>query len=157
MDPTFIIEPFAERHIAAALELEQRIFTPAWSEASFRESLQPHFRNRVVLRDGALVAYLISQWLIDEVCIFSVGVAVEWQRHGLAARLIADLIREAEQASMVTMLLEVRVSNDPAIALYRKFGFDVLIRRRKYYPDGEDAYVMHRRIDGPAIASDRKE
>ncbi|MBI5059038.1 ribosomal protein S18-alanine N-acetyltransferase [candidate division KSB1 bacterium] len=157
-DRGFKIERFELRHVPGALAVERLIFDPPWSEASFRESLQPRFRNWAVLRDEQLIGYLITQWLLGEVYIFNVGVAPDWQRQGIAAKLIGDLIAEAEAAGMREMLLEVRVSNEPALHLYRKYGFTQLLRRRKYYPNGEDAFVMHRRLGGtPEPSPDQKE
>jgi ribosomal-protein-alanine N-acetyltransferase len=55
------------------------------------------------------------------------------------------LIRSAESAGAMSMILEVRDHNDNALNLYRAFDFDVISRRRSYYPDGGDALILQRR------------
>jgi ribosomal-protein-alanine N-acetyltransferase len=42
--------------------------------------------------------------------------------------------------------LEVRTNNTAAISMYEKYGYDILYTRKKYYIDGDDAYVMHKEL-----------
>ena len=62
---------------------------------------------------------------------------------GIGRGLVSDLRREGEQSGARVVLLEVRESNAPAIALYGALGFEELDRRARYYSDtDEDAVVM---------------
>ena len=75
--------------------------------------------------------------------IMTIGVAKEHQRQGIAASMLAALIAKAREQGARRMLLEVRVDNDPALALYRRFGFERMgLRKRYYQPEGIDAYTM---------------
>ena len=82
-----------------------------------------------------------------EVHLLDIGVIPERQRSGLGRKLLEFLCDEARRAGMTRMLLEVRVSNAPAIAFYQQTAFTEIGRRRGYYPatEGrEDAIVMAR-------------
>jgi ribosomal-protein-alanine N-acetyltransferase len=64
------------------------------------------------------------------------------RRRGIAVHLLEHVIRRSRAAGLMSIWLEVRLSNAPAIALYERFGFSACGRRSAYYPDGEDALIM---------------
>ena len=73
----------------------------------------------------------------------AVGVGRPYQRQGIAAALLETLIVSARRQGAKRMLLEVRVDNVPALALYERFGFTRMgLRKRYYQPEGIDAYTM---------------
>ncbi|MEM0328805.1 MAG: ribosomal protein S18-alanine N-acetyltransferase [Nitrososphaerota archaeon] len=79
--------------------------------------------------------------------IISIAVLPEHRRMGIATALLTkalEILKEEYRCSEA--FLEVRVSNDPAISLYRRLGFEIVKISRGYYVDGEDAYVMARRL-----------
>jgi len=72
-------------------------------------------------------------------------VSPDYQRQGLGRALLEYIISELENRGIATLWLEVRASNQAAIALYESLGFNEATIRRNYYPakDGrEDAIVM---------------
>jgi len=82
--------------------------------------------------------------LIKKGHIVSIAVLSEYRRNGLGKALVAKALEGMEEYSVGECYLEVRVSNKPAINLYKKFGFTVVRRIGSYYKDGEDAFVMAR-------------
>jgi len=73
----------------------------------------------------------------------TIGVGKAYQRQGIAAALLKALVDRAKRQGASRMLLEVRVDNDPALALYQRFGFERMgLRKRYYQPEGIDAYTM---------------
>ncbi len=79
--------------------------------------------------------------------IISIAVLPEYRRRGVATALLARAMKLLkDEYKCAEVYLEVRVSNNPAISLYRKLGFEVVKTSRRYYVDGEDAYVMARRL-----------
>ena len=75
--------------------------------------------------------------------LMTIGVGKAHQRQGIAAALLKTLIDKAKRQGAARMLLEVRVDNDPALALYQRFGFERMgLRKRYYQPEGIDAYTM---------------
>ncbi len=97
----------------------------------------------IAIMDGKPVGYIIS-------CIegfgrghvISVGVLSEYRRRGVGTELLRRSICEMVRDGVDHVILEVRVSNTPAITLYRKLGFEVRDLLRAYYSDGEDGYLM---------------
>jgi len=89
---------------------------------------------------GALVAWHVA----DEVTIVDVAVLPARRREGHGRALVAELLAwTASAGERRLVLLEVRVSNTPARALYAALGFEEVNVRRGYYGDGEDAVEMH--------------
>jgi ribosomal-protein-alanine N-acetyltransferase len=83
-------------------------------------------------------------WLmLDEAHITTIAMRTKWRGKGLGELLLASLIETAFDVGAHRMTLEVRVSNEPAQNLYRKYGFSQEGVRPRYYSDNnEDAYIM---------------
>jgi ribosomal-protein-alanine N-acetyltransferase len=82
----------------------------------------------------------------------NIAVAPAWQGRGLGAALLTDLVRTALDRAARHLTLEVRVGNEPALALYRRFGMAPVGVRPDYYGTGEDALIMWvRDIDSAAF------
>jgi len=146
------IRAFSAADIPLATALEHRVFSDPWPEAFFLSEIeQPLAYARVAERGdpapdrpgGAFAGYLLA-WLGDEEAhLGNLAVAPEHRRAGVARVLVEDLLAAARARGTRTVTLEVRVSNFPAQALYRGFGFRLAGLRRGYYRDtGEDALVM---------------
>lgn len=85
-----------------------------------------------------------GMWIIfDEAHVTTIGVEPSERGHGLGELLLVAMFDEAMRRGATWLTLEVRVSNRPALALYRKYGFAVQGTRKRYYSDNnEDAHVM---------------
>ena len=93
-----------------------------------------------------MVGYACETVLFDEGEIANVAVSPERRGQGLGKRLMDWLEERAKSLGAEKLFLEVRVSNAPALALYNGCGFEPLAVRKKYYPDGEDALVMTKKL-----------
>lgn len=79
--------------------------------------------------------------------VISIAVLPEYRRRGIAASLLERALKALkEDYGCEEVYLEVRISNSPAISLYQKLGFTVIKVSKRYYIDGEDAYVMARKL-----------
>ncbi len=79
--------------------------------------------------------------------LISIAVLKEYRRRGVGSALLSKTIDVMKNVYKVDAIyLEVRVSNTPAIRLYEKFGFKKARIWRGYYRDGEDAYIMVKRL-----------
>ncbi len=79
--------------------------------------------------------------------IVSIAVREKYRRKGIATMLMSALIYTLKTMYGVEeVYLEVRVSNEPAIKLYQKLGFVIAKRIEQYYLDGEDAYLMIKKL-----------
>ncbi|WP_306515679.1 ribosomal protein S18-alanine N-acetyltransferase [Corynebacterium sp.] len=75
--------------------------------------------------------------------IHTIGVDPRAQRRGVARMLMDNFCYVADR-SAAPIFLEVRTDNEPAIALYRRYGFENIGIRKNYYVGGGDAYTMLR-------------
>ena len=93
----------------------------------------------------------------DDAEIMTIGVGRRFQRQGIAASLMEALIARAREQGAKRMLLEVRVDNTPALALYERFGFAKMgLRKRYYQPEGIDAYTMSLTLSRGSSASQQR-
>ena len=139
------IVPMRRSHLKAVIAIERRIFPSPWSLGLYlSEITQPATRAYYVACVGAdVVGYAGMMVVVGEAHVTNIGVAPEWQRHGVGRRLMLQLAREARQRSAQHLTLEVRVSNVGAQALYHEFGFAPAGIRKNYYSEvNEDALVM---------------
>jgi ribosomal-protein-alanine N-acetyltransferase len=139
------IGPMRRRDLKNVIGIERRIFPSPWSIGLYMSEIaQPATRAYYVARVGPdLVGYAGMMVVVGEAHVTNIGVAPEWQRHGIGRRLLLQLAREARQRSAQHLTLEVRVSNVGAQALYHEFGFVPAGVRKNYYAEvHEDALVM---------------
>jgi ribosomal-protein-alanine N-acetyltransferase len=127
--------------------LECSVFPHPWSRANFSDSVQSGY-DAWVLRDagGALAGYFLLMHAPDETHLLDVAVAGARHGTGLGRYLLDTLCARAKAMGAGSVLLEVRPSNERALAVYRRYGFTEIGRRKGYYPahEGkrEDAIVM---------------
>lgn len=122
--------------------------TSAWSPELIATDFAQGFRRyRGLDVDGALAGYAVYGFDGDAFHLMNLAVAPEARGEGLSHVLMEDFLAEARRLAVEEAWLEVAVTNDAALALYRSHGFeDVRIRRRYYQPEGVDALVMRLRV-----------
>lgn len=136
------IRPMDPEDIPAVAALEGRVFADPWSENAFREELATASRHYLVAEEGsAILGYGGLLVVDDDAHIVTLAVEPGARGRGLGTRLMVRLAEEALRAGAAHLTLEVRVSNQPAQSLYRRFGFETVGLRRHYYRD-EDALIM---------------
>lgn len=138
------VEPMAERHLEEIAALERACFHEPWSVGALREELDnPNNLFLVGVRGDAVLGYVGCQTVLDEGYITNVAVSPDCRRQGVAAALLAELRRRAEEKALSFVTLEVRASNEPAIALYTGAGYVPVGTRRNFYTHpSEDALLM---------------
>jgi len=99
--------------------------------------------------EGALAGYVVTTTQGEVVDLLRIGVRPDHQRRGLGGILLVATLDDARaRPGTARVMLEVSEANDAATALYLGHGFEVVDRRRRYYPDGTDALIMSRALDG---------
>ena len=131
------------RHATSMHALERRCFSLPWSEAQCRAAFaQPAFAAFGLFRGPELLAYISVYHTLDELEILNLAVVPEERRKGFGRRILNAALHVARKMGMQKVLLEVRVGNHAAIALYRSSGFRQVGVRPRYYTDsGEDALI----------------
>jgi ribosomal-protein-alanine N-acetyltransferase len=93
--------------------------------------------------DRPVVGYSGFWYILDEAHVSTIAVHPDWRGRSVGEHLFVNMLEEALDLGAVTATLEVRVTNERAQNLYRKYFFEVVGRRRRYYRDnGEDALLM---------------
>jgi ribosomal-protein-alanine N-acetyltransferase len=129
--------------------LEQICFRDPWSKKSFEGELEaaPVSWARVLRTGRRLAGYMIVWFVEDEAHLANIAVAPWARRRGYAEEMLRSLLREAYLRGSRMIMLEVRSSNQGAIALYLKNGFVPGGIRRSYYNyPREDAIIMVRSL-----------
>ena len=131
---------------AVTAEMEHQLFPDAWSEKSVLETWQqPGTICLIAEKAGRTAGYLLAYAAAGEAEIARIGVVKELQRQGAAKALLAALEKECAEQGIARILLDVRVSNKAARALYESAGFREDGIRQKFYEDPEeDAILMSR-------------
>ncbi|MFN8595504.1 MAG: GNAT family N-acetyltransferase [Anaerolineae bacterium] len=136
------------RDTRALVKLDRRCFKPidafGWYEF-FGLSVWPGVIALKAMNGDRIVGFIAGDPRRSEghTIIVTIGVDPDWQGRGLGERLM----RAVEARSVLPRLqLMVRVSNRPALGLYRKLGYQIVDTWRRYYGDGEDAYLMEKDI-----------
>ena len=140
------IVPMDRSHVGQIAALERECFSTPWSEAMLTEVLFDTQASFIVAEseDGGVLGYAGLQVVLDEGYIDNIAVDPNARRHGVADQLL-DVFCRFGEANLAFLTLEVRSSNAPAIALYRKHGFEEAGRRKNYYTQpAEDAVSMTR-------------
>lgn len=142
--------------------IERRSFPTPWPARGYQHELTQNERAFYVVlarRDGRgeeQVLGYAGQWIVaDEAHVSTIAVHPDWRGHGLGALLLLQMVHHALSHDAAVVSLEVRESNETAQALYARFGFRQVGRRRRYYRDtGEDALLMD--LDLTAEAARRR-
>lgn len=134
-----------KRHLRSVVAIEKRANPHPWSHSLFAGELSmPTSRNWVVAREARhVLGYAGLMVTLDDGHITNFAVHEDHRRRHIADRMLLVQFEEAARRGVRSITLEVRVSNDAARGLYRRFGFAPGGIRAGYYNDnGEDALVM---------------
>ena len=142
------IVPMNAGHLEELERLEKLCFSRPWSRHMLAEELENQCAAFLVAEDGVsgkVLGYAGLLVMADEGYITNVAVFPEYRRSGVAAKLIEVFENFARGNRLAFLTLEVRPSNAAAIALYRRFGFQEVGRRKNYYDlPKEDALILTR-------------
>lgn len=135
--------------VPAVAELERKCFSDPWSERSVAAELEnPLSLWLVALLGRTVVGYVGSQSVMEQADMMNIAVNPDYRRQGIAESLIERLVAELKDKQVSSLTLEVRASNAPAIALYRKLGFIQVGKRSNYYRNPrEDALILRKEWD----------
>ena len=133
-------------HVSQVAALEKLCFSDPWSENSVASELNNPLSLWLVALDGDAVAgYVGSQSVMGWADMMNIAVDPDYRRQGVAQELVERLVAALMANEVTCLTLEVRASNDAAIALYEKLGFAQIGRRPNYYRNPrEDALILRK-------------
>jgi ribosomal-protein-alanine N-acetyltransferase len=139
------ITPMRRRHLRSVLRIENDVYPRPWSLGLFMSELAiRNGRIYLVARIGpTVVGYCGLLFSVDDGHVTTIAVDPAWQRSKIGSRLLLHLLRQGIVRGARNFTLKVRMSNDGAQAMYRRFGFVPAGVRKGYYVESnEDAMVM---------------
>ena len=134
----------AKEDLDEVMKLEKVSFTSPWTRGMYLREIEKWEGCYLAARsDGVLIGYGGVLLILDEAHVMTLAVEEKLRRRGLGARLLLELIKTAEPMGARFFTLEVRKSNQAAIGLYSRFGFQIMGERKHYYLDNlENALIM---------------
>lgn len=138
-----IIRRMTFEDVKSVAQIEAECFSMPWSENGFEDSLAREDTVFLVCVDEGVVGYIGMYLSFEEGEITNVAVTPSYRQRGCGNLLIEAVKKEAKARNAECVILEVRVSNEPAISLYKKNGFEEIgIRKNFYEHPKEDAIIM---------------
>jgi len=148
-DPPVNIRDMAHDDLSMVSDIERRSYEFPWSHGVFRDCLLAGYQSMVLVREDRVAGYAILSVAAGEAHILNLCVDPEYRALGYGERLLDELLHRARSASVREIFLEVRPSNQTALALYRKKGFHQIAARPAYYQASEgreDAAVLAKKL-----------
>ncbi|WP_243836995.1 ribosomal protein S18-alanine N-acetyltransferase [Psychromonas algicola] len=143
LNPSIIA--MAVTDIPAVLTIECAAHSHPWSEKLFLSNFGKRYINHILIIEDEIIGYFIASYVAGEVTLLNIAIAPKYQGKGLGQKLLTYLIQFSHKLEQQEIWLEVRASNQSAIAIYQKLDFVEVDIRPAYYPaenGREDAIVM---------------
>ena len=133
--------------LTEVMAVERLAYPVPWTHGNFVDSLAAAYPAEVLRGARAeLLGYWVAMPGVDEMHLLNLTVAPAWQGRGLAITMLDRLVAACRGLGLAQLWLEVRVGNERAREVYRRYGFAEVGRRRAYYPvqqgPREDAILM---------------
>jgi len=135
-------------YIDSLIELENLCFSIPWTKQMFAQDVSKTDAYYVVALDGQkVVGYCGLYKVLDQADITNIAVHPDYRKKGLASLMLDNIIKYCTNCTLSFITLEVRQSNQSAINLYKKYGFNEVGLRKNYYADNhENAILMTKYI-----------
>ena len=145
-EPTFSLRPLTADDLPQVRAIETKSYPQPWTAQHFQVELDRPYTRALVLTDDdtdqIVVGYIVYWVQAEGISLLNIAVDPKWRGFGFGFNLMQAMIKEAVSEDISRIVLEVRESNQNAIALYERIGFKVTHRRKNFYADGETAFVM---------------
>ncbi len=158
MQQTFKLRKFEPDDLQSVMQINRFCLPENYMDFFFMD-LHQRFPDTFIIAEenGKIVGYIMCRievglasfglgGLIRKAHVVSIAVLPQGRRKGVAKALMAEAIEGMVGYKAKIVYLEVRVTNNPGVALYKKLGFEVSRTLKGYYSDGEDAYVMTKKL-----------
>jgi ribosomal-protein-alanine N-acetyltransferase len=141
------IRPIKFNDLDAVYNLETMLFPNPWPKSFFQHDLMSGDSVGLVVEHADhVIGYAMAAFTGDGFHVTNIAIDRQYQRAGLGTELMKQLETRALKRGTRYVFLEVRTNNSAAIKFYAKLGYAILFTRRGYYIDGDDAYVMDKKL-----------
>jgi ribosomal-protein-alanine N-acetyltransferase len=148
-EPPTTIREMTHEDLPMVSDIERRSYEFPWSHGVFRDCLLAGYQTIVLVRGDTVAGYCVLSIAAGEAHILNICVDRAHRSRGYGEQLLDEMLYRARTAHVRQIFLEVRPSNERAIALYRKKGFHQVANRPAYYQahEGrEDAAVLAKKL-----------
>ena len=146
---TIVFRPMSEIDLEHVMAIEESVYEFPWSIGIFQDCLSVGYCCWIIEQDDSISGYSIMSVLAGEAHILNLCIKPDLQNNGLGQEMIDYLIDLARVHHADVMFLEVRPSNEQALKIYDKSGFDEVGGRKDYYPTKfgrEDALILAKQL-----------
>lgn len=134
--------------IPSVVAIDNDVFSMKWDAEEFKAELEKEYAHYFVAEENGEILGFSGVWCVyDTADIEKIAVLPGKMRCGTGSALLMSLIDKAGECMCREIMLEVRASNEPALKLYKKYGFEKIGERKGYY-NGEDAVIMRLNCEG---------
>ena len=148
--PEIKMERMHQEDLQQVMAIEKEAFPDPWHESFFKRLLKKR-KNGLYLYvakiQNKVIGYIVFYILSGEGHIHNIAVDTEYRRRGIGKYLLEFALDTVEKNNVNAVYLEVSVNNTAAIELYKKYHFHVLGMRKRYYNNGDDAYVLRKTVN----------
>ncbi len=144
-----MLRPLLIQDLSAMIEVESVCQKAPWPEDVFKKCLEAGSTGWAIELDGRMIGFILILLQVDEVHILNFCVHPNYQHQGWGRQLLTHTLQDMAKQRITFVYLEVRKSNQHAIALYEKAGFNKVGERKDYYlslNQKEDAWVFAKRL-----------
>lgn len=139
--------PMQVHDLPEVMTIENDVYPHPWTRGNFLDSLFNRYEAWTVREPAGLLAgYFLLMLVVDEGHLLNISVRRDLHGKGIGRIQLDKVAALAKEKGMTSILLEVRPSNERALAVYQRYGFAQIGRRKGYYPAAnstrEDAIVM---------------
>ena len=143
---TMYIRPWEEKDIDAIAEMEERCFSDPWKKSDLANVVKyPFYQSFLAEEGGQVCGYGCMIVMFETAEVANIAVDIPHRGRGIGERILTAMHTQAKAQGAEESLLEVRVSNQAAIALYEKTGYERYGIRDNYYGN-EDALLMRKTL-----------
>ena len=158
MQDVFELRKFAMNDLPGVTHINQICLPENYTDFFFVDLYRRFPETFIVAEENAnVVGYIMCRievglsniglpGLVKKGHVVSVAVMPEYRRKGIGGALVTKAMEGMRTYGAKQCYLEVRVTNEEGISLYKKLGLEVSRTIRGYYADGEDAYVMSKKL-----------
>ena len=139
-----LIKHMMPEDVVQVHQIEEACFSTPWSLENFKAIFRYEYNHYLTAWDGEeIVGFIGLMEVAGEGDITNVAVLPSHRKRGIGDQLVSSMIALAKEREISKIMLEVRASNEAAIHLYEKYGFEFLCIRKNYYQkQTEDANIM---------------
>ncbi|HEX4586246.1 MAG TPA: ribosomal protein S18-alanine N-acetyltransferase [Burkholderiaceae bacterium] len=141
-----LVKPLLQADLDQVMHVETDVYPFPWTRGNFEDALRAGYTSWAMVDSaGLMIAYAIAMLAVEEAHLLNLSVARSFQRQGYGWKMLEWIAQCTRDYGARSLMLEVRPSNDAALRLYKRYGFERIGVRPGYYPavgGREDAIVM---------------